>query len=170
MEHIYHMQAFSTGNSDAQLRLDVAKLKDDLVNSLITLYCRILEYQALSVRQFARSKLTQLGRDMVAWDSWGDLLREIKESESEVEKAQIVLDSYILQEGFAAQAKETKDLYETIEREFQRRKDEEEERQCLEVFHRSDHDFDAVKNRNVERVDGTCEVSLVNSLKFSIYS
>jgi hypothetical protein len=107
---------------------------------------------------------------MVAWDSWGDLLREIKESESEVEKAQIVLDSYILQEGFAAQAKETKDLYETIEREFQRRKDEEEERQCLEVFHRSDHDFDAVKNRNVERVDGTCEVSLVNSLKFSIYS
>lgn len=172
VERIYHEQALSTASS--QPPGDMAKLKEDLINGLAKLYCQILEYQARSVCQLSRSKIVRLARDAVTWDSWDSLLSDIRASELEVEKAQSVLDTDALQRGFETQELRTKQLFDVISGAYgklQQMTDKAltlaenmaerlvtaDELRCLEAFQNTEFDYEAAKNRNADRLEGTCE-------------
>lgn len=146
---------------------DIKRLRQRFEFKVTTLYSQILEYQARVVCH-PDHKLVKLGRDMVAADGWDKLLAEIKKSEVSCGDFSQVLDNERLDQAFKeqnshlevllqAQDKCSNETAAEIATASQARSEEhrtDEENNCHIVFRTSE--YEAHKDRNPNRVDGTC--------------
>ncbi len=154
---------------------DIKRLRQKLEVRITTLYSQILEYQARVICH-PDHKLVKLGRDMIAADDWIELLVEIKKSETSCGDITQVLGNEILNHTFEMQNRYIKELLQAQDKRFNKvaetiataSKARSEERQtdeeikCHIVFRTSE--YEAQKNRNPNRVDGTCKWFLQHSI------
>jgi len=143
-----------------QLSADIYK------TALKELYIRILRFQAQSISQFSRNLISGTAHAVLKLDDWDALLGEIKEHEAKCEclfdglKTQDALDareerhkqhmSLLLEmfDGFQAGLKGVRDAIKEVHL-------NEEERKCFETLRTSD--YQQAKDRNPERLPGTCK-------------
>jgi len=135
--------------------------------ALIKVYSQILLYQMHVVAQLSRSKLSQLGRDVIKSNDWAELLASIESAEAEFDQRRQILDSGRLNRGMSQQDQQMDKILEghsmlvkltgaTLEivREQERHSRTEHENRCHAAFRVSDYVSD--KDRNPRRVPGTC--------------
>lgn len=111
----------------------------------IKLYQTIIDFQAQSVLRFFRRRFCSLLRDAVKWDSWEDMLKRIKESGENLEKASLQVNSAL---STAALSKITEEVRDKAARDK-----EEYESKCLQCL---SGDYAWYKDRIDDRVPDTC--------------
>jgi len=165
IERIYMQQKVS--RPDSSCPEDIKRLRQGFEVRVTTLYSEILEYQVRVVCH-PDHKLVKLGRDIIAADGWVELLVEIKKSELSCGDFTQVLDKEILDHAFKVQNRHMEELLQAQDKRFNKvaeaivtalkvRSEEHrtnEEIDCHRVFRTSD--YEAQKNRNPRRVNGTC--------------
>ncbi|KAH0538561.1 hypothetical protein FGG08_004849 [Glutinoglossum americanum] len=173
IERLYRQQDTS-GNITHHLP-EVSDLRRNFEVEATKLYSRVLEYQARSVCQLSRAKVTRAIRDALKVDSWEELLSQIKASETSCEKFTGAIDSERLHRGFNEQERRGEELlraprlrgekYERLQHtvdaapamtgvggEGYYHNEELKCHQSLRTSKYEDH-----KARNPDRVDGTCQ-------------
>ena len=165
IERIYMQQKVS--RPDSSCPEDIKRLRQSFEVRVTTLYSEILEYQVRVVCH-PDHKLVKLGRGIIAADGWVELLVEIKKSEVSCGDFTQVLDKEVLDHAFKVQNRHIKELLQAQDKRFNKvaeaivtaskaRSEEhrtDEEIDCHRVFRTSD--YEAQKNRNPKRVNGTC--------------
>ncbi|MCJ1246978.1 Ankyrin-2 [Trapelia coarctata] len=139
----------------------------EFAEALVKVYSHILLYQMHVVAQLSRSKLSQLGRDVIKSNDWSELLASIQGAETEFNQRRQVLDSGRVNRGLSQQGQQmdkmlkghselVKITNETLEviHEHERHSRTEDENRCHATFRVSDYVSD--KDRNPRRVPGTC--------------
>lgn len=125
--------------------------------ALVKVYLHILLYQISVVTQLSRSKLGQLGRDVIKTNDWAELLTSIRDAETEFNRRREVLDSGQLNRGLKHQAQQMDTLLEKhreLEETARETLESIRENRCHAAFRVSDYVSD--KERNPKRVPGTC--------------
>lgn len=91
---------------------DKRQLKDAFEEKLIKFYSSILQYQARAVCQWSCNAAHQYGRDVVKADGWGQLLKEIKDLDSNCKEIAQTMDAGILEKTLVTQNHQIRGLLE----------------------------------------------------------
>ena len=151
--------------------------------ALITLYSKILEYEARAACKFYQHRFKQFLRDAVKIDNLDSLLIDIKTADSDCQQYLPILDSRLLAQEYKNQAERHKILlgaFESHMNELQstaadtlqvlkdnhfteiQRDQTKQERKCLRVL-RGSLDYEENKNRNPTAMPNTCRWVLENT-------
>ena len=166
-DYASHQNLSSNGSSDQN-----AKLTSAFETSLVKLYARIIEYEAHALFYISKHPLHRYLRDTVISDKWKDWLDEIKELEQTCVKIMERLASQRLHSGFREmslkiktssdvqqqllqKADETHKAVKAIQQHHNSRSCSRQESEYISIFSMTSYmDY---KDRNPERVDGTCQ-------------
>lgn len=127
------------------------EVKDDFIvkldQNLQSLARKVLEFEALTLCYLDRSSVVKAVRDIIKLDPWETLIQQINDAEAEVKKFGDILNSKTV--VAIKTATEARDILE------QKTKDEEIKDSFLEAIYTCN--YRERKDRNRERVPGTCE-------------
>lgn len=162
------------------------RLTEDLRLAVIKLYKTVLEFEARAACQFSRNVAHQAMRNVFTADGWDGILENIKQSETHCEILIRIIDAEdrrirteTLEDLIAEQNRRVTGLLQVSRREdeifkqqflreFQQMRNDDEERQViqeeskvLECLRTNDYELD--KERNSDRISGTCEWFLQHS-------
>ncbi|KAF4250500.1 hypothetical protein CNMCM8980_000868 [Aspergillus fumigatiaffinis] len=145
---------------------------EGLETAFLKLYTGVLEFQARAVCHLTKHSVTRAFKDMFEVDSWGAMTDAIKESEASCRNFIRVVDSDKLHTGMEEHKsqlldvqKDTKQIYGTLLEQNNKQKDSSKRRggenflEALFTSRYEDH-----KDRNQERIEGTCEWSTAHPL------
>lgn len=162
------------------------RLTEDLRLALINLYKAVLEFEARAACQFSRNAAHQALRNVFTADGWDAILANIKQSETNCEILLRIIDTEdrrsrtekledLIKEQtrrvtdlLQASRKEDEVFQQQLLQELQQARNENRERhvtheesQCLGCLRTNDYELD--KERNPDRIPGTCEWFLQHS-------
>jgi ankyrin repeat domain-containing protein 50 len=159
---------------------DIAELREKFEDEVVKLYSRILEYQARAVCQLSSHAITQYIKDVFKVDDWEELLVKIQTLDSSCSRLAQAMDADMWDRGLKEQRSQIdkrlnswyaqhdvlKDVQQTTDKtlkaiemereEKQSWRQTEKERECHQVF-RNSIKYEEYKDRNRNRVPGTCK-------------
>lgn len=155
-ERTYRQELQMKENKTHQAEDD--KLLNDLENAICQLYRIILEFQARTVCQLLRSKVTRTTRDIFKADDWAGLVDNMKKADEACIQYTQTIDSDRLRCGFTDLGKNVENQFESLNKLLQALTEEQESKaynNTLKILKTCDYVFN--KDKNPVRVAGTCE-------------
>ena len=118
----------------------------------------ILEFAARTVCQSVRNGLQRFGRDMIRVDDWKSLSTRIEQKDRECSRLIDTLNAQEVSNKLVEQREKSEKVHELLRKNYESQESQ-EVRRCMQTLF-----VDAIsqKNRNPERVPGTCEWFLEN--------
>lgn len=173
-QHISTRSATSGSN-------DKPELERSFEMQVTKLYSQILAYQARVVCQLPRNALVRYGRDVLKADDWSTMLAEIKTTESSCSAISDVVSTEKIDASWREQERRMDDLFRSQEEHYWKLQHTTDQiaadlKQAIEEqrgWHRTDEEslclqalcnstYEDRKNRNPDRVPGTCQWFLNN--------
>lgn len=179
IEGLFQQRRLTLSTSSGSI--DTTELGRSFEIQVTKLYSQILAYQARVVCQLPRTALVRYGRDVLKADDWSTMLAEIKTTESNCSAISDVVGSERVDAAWKEQERRMDDLLRSQEehyRKLQQTTDQiaadlrqgveeqrrwhqtDEESRCLQALCTST--YEDRKNRNPNRVPGTCKWFLNN--------
>jgi hypothetical protein len=134
------------------------RVEKEFEANLTALYSQVLEFQARALCHLFKHPVTQFFKDMFKSDGWDILLQEMQVSESRCKSWTDLIDGEKLHKGLEEQEAQMVELHHTTTGILNTLKDREEKAKKLELVKKLyTSPYRDRKDRNPERVEGTCE-------------
>ncbi|KAJ5490400.1 hypothetical protein N7453_011225 [Penicillium expansum] len=148
------------------------KFVDGLEAAFLKLYMQILEFEARAVCHLTKNSITRALNDMFLVDSWGSMMSGIKESEAMCQSFIRVIDSEKLHTGMEESKSQLhdirKDTRETqtmiLDQEIRKKEESQKKKWNKFLDALSTSRYEDNKDRNQDRIEGTCEWSTSHPL------
>ena len=132
---------------------------------LVRLCSQILEFQSRALCHIQKHQLGQVMNDMFKHDAWDTLLQDISRTEESILNSTELINASEVKSALAQQDRAIYDIVKGLEKNSQVQEAEERERkrdQCLRMLYTCP--YSDRKDRNIQRVEGTCEWFTIHSL------
>ena len=134
------------------------RVEKEFEANLTTLYSQVLEFQARALCHLSKHPVTQFFKDMFQYDGWDTLLQEMQVSESRCKSWTDLIDGEKLHKGLEEQEARIVELQHLTTGILNTLKGREEKAKKLELVKKLyTSPYRDRKDRNPERVEGTCE-------------
>jgi hypothetical protein len=159
VEHAYQERAKNPALSAEQAR----RVETEFEGSLVQLYTLILEFQARAVLYLQRGRLRQFVQDTVAWNDWKDLERRLSRADAHCRSFKDLINNEKLHHDIDKMQMKVSDISERMQQLIDLHTNQvataqrEKEVRCLQKLFHSTCPYQARKDRNPDRVSGTCE-------------